>query len=207
MMKSSWSATSWAKPTLLEKYWSNEPFVLGPDPCSAFWGLAIWKFLNISFLIFFSFSPRGSKAVKALLRTGGSSFTGGRGGGRGGTTALCCIPIIALGCIMGANWFGWKGLATGPVVDQVPPGAAVSGWPQTWGTAGGPKGEAPCWPQAGAGRPLNADGWGKGFGCPGTIPWGTAPWGGYIVGVWLHRDGAVPGVWGTEVGPRDNDPI
>lgn len=52
-------------------------------------GLAIWKSLNMSFPVFFSLSPRGSKAVKALFSTL-TSLAGGLGGGRAGP---CWSPI------------------------------------------------------------------------------------------------------------------
>lgn len=147
--KSSWSALSCTTPTLLEKYWSNAPCSLllvgaALDPSSPFLagmagGLASWKSLNMSFPVFFSLSPRGSKAVKALFSIlGAASLPGGLGGGRDGP--------------------GWKGL-----VDWPQPGAAAGGWQKMWGgDKGGANWDGIGWPQAvgGMGRPPKADGCG-----------------------------------------------
>ncbi|TNN26354.1 hypothetical protein EYF80_063509 [Liparis tanakae] len=125
-------------------------------------GLAIWKSLNISFPVFFSRSPSGSRAVKAPFSFGAAgSLAGGRGGGRVGP----CWSTIA------GNGPGWNGLVT-PGWPHA--GAPGGGGPQL--RRGGDRGAALKWagpgtalkwagpgaPQTGGGtgRPPKADGWG-----------------------------------------------
>lgn len=169
MSKSSWSAVSWARPTLLVKYSSNAPPAgagVELDPASPFLagmagGLASWKSLNMSFPIFFSLSPSGSKAVKALFSIFGAA--GGLGGGREGP------------CWSG-NDPDRKGLVAAPAAP------AAGGWQKIWGgdNGGGLIWGGIWWPQAlgGMGSPPNADCWGK----PNLGPGATTPGMGNMVG-------------------------
>ena len=146
MSKSSWSAVSWARPTLLVKYLSNAPPWSPPearemDPTSPFLagmagGLASWKSLNMSFPTFFSLSPSGSRAVKALFSIFGAA--GGLGGGREGPCWSGNEPdrkglVAALPGPVAGDWQKiWGGDKGGGLI------WGGMWWPQTFGGMGGP---------------------------------------------------------------------